>query len=414
MRHRLSHALFVLFALALPASADVFRLLDDPREAAQARVDIIQQAGRQIDAVYFLARDDRITRTALALLRDARRRGVGDVRLIVDANFQHIPRAVLAHLRDEGVQVRVYHPLTMRHPSWLFRRMHEKAIITDGRRYITGGRNLGEAYFGLLRRNYIDRDVYVEGDSAADAARHFDELWSSSDVCDLRVRVTDREKAHAKKLLDDAAQSLDGFVALNTGRNWSEGLKEIEAVRFVHDPIADGPRVGTHVAEAIANAKSSVVIESPYIVPWQPLLALLEKKLAEGVRVQIVTNSLRATDGVLPYAGYLKYRRRLLRHGVDLREYKGPDMLHAKTLVIDGRTVFVGSYNLDPRSQNLNAEVMCIAEDEEAAREVTASIDRHLENAWIVAARTRAHAPRAWRMRAWAARLFLPLFERQL
>src|SRR5712691_2619809 len=119
---------FALFAFVLAASAraDVFRLLDDPREAAQARVDIIQQAHHEIDALYFLARNDRITLTALALLRDARRRGVENVRLVVDANFQHIPKPVLAHLADEGVQVRVYHPLTLRHPSWLFHRMHEK------------------------------------------------------------------------------------------------------------------------------------------------------------------------------------------------------------------------------------------------------------------------------------------------
>src|SRR6185295_12971958 len=85
---RMKRALLIL-ALALPLRADVFRVLDDPRDAAQARVDIIQQATREIDAAYFLARNDRITMTALALLRDARRRGVADVRMIVDATFQH-------------------------------------------------------------------------------------------------------------------------------------------------------------------------------------------------------------------------------------------------------------------------------------------------------------------------------------
>ena len=142
-------ALLVVAGLAAEGRADVLRILDDPREAAQARVDIIQQARGEIDAVYFLARNDRITLTALSLLRDARRRGVGSVRLIVDANFQHIPRPVLGYLRDEGVEVRVYHPISLRHPSWLFRRMHEKFVVVDGKRYIAGGRNLAESYFGL-------------------------------------------------------------------------------------------------------------------------------------------------------------------------------------------------------------------------------------------------------------------------
>jgi putative cardiolipin synthase len=128
-----------------------------------------------------------------------------------------------------------------------------------------------------------------------------------------------------------------------------------------------------------------------------------------------VTNSLHSSDGLLVYVGYVKYRRRLIRAGIDLREYKGPGMLHAKSMVVDGRTVLVGSYNVDPRSQNLNAEAMCIAEDEGAAQELLASIDEHVRNAWVVGARERrARVPRAARLRAWALRLLLPLFERQL
>jgi putative cardiolipin synthase len=412
-------ALLVVVTLAANAHADVFRILDDDRDAAQARVDLIQQARNEIDAVYFLAHNDRITITALALLREARRRGVGNVRLIVDANFQHIPRAVLAHLRDEGVEVRVYHELTFRHPSWLFHRMHEKVVVVDGQRYIAGGRNLAEEYFGLHKRNFVDRDVYVDGPSAAEAQRHFEELWSSGDISELRVRVSDHDKVKASRLLDDAARgdALRGFIALNTGRNWSDGQKDASAVRFLDDPVSadDSTRIIDRISAVIVAAKSEIVIETPYLIPSGSMLPLLEKKLAEGVHVRIVTNSLRSCDGALPFAGYIKYRRRMLRDGIDLREYRGPDTLHAKTLVIDGRTVLVGSYNFDPRSQNLNTEVMCEAEDETVAQQLLASIDRHMDNAWTVAARERRPAaPRSWRLRAWAARFVLPLLEGQL
>ncbi|MEA2336163.1 MAG: cardiolipin synthase [Thermoanaerobaculia bacterium] len=413
-------ALLLALTLAVSANADVFRVLDDDREAAQARVDLIQQSQKEIAAVYFLAHNDRITITALALLRDAKRRGVGNVRLIVDANFQHIPRAVLAHLRDEGVEVRVYHAITIRHPSWLFHRMHEKVVVVDGERYIAGGRNLAEEYFGLRKRNFVDRDVYVDGSSAAHAQKHFEDLWGSSDVSDLRVRVSANDKVKASRLLDDAAtgKSLDGFIALNTGRNWSEGQTNAEGVRFLHDPVVgqDGPRVADQLAEVIDTAKSEIVIESPYLVPSGSMLELLEKKLHEGVKVRIVTNSLRSCDGALPFAGYIKYRRRMVRDGIDLREYRGPDTLHAKTLVIDGKTMLVGSYNIDPRSANLNTEVMCVAEDEALAKQLLASIDQHINHAWPVASREHRppHAPRAWRLRAWAAKFVLPLLEGQL
>ena len=241
------------------ARADVFRILDDPREAAQARADLIREAHTEVHALYFLARNDRITLSAAALLRDARRRGVGSVRLIVDANFHRIPKGVLAHLRDEGVEVRVYHPLTARHPSWIFRRMHEKVVVVDGERYIAGGRNLAESYFGLARKkNYVDRDVYVEGPSAAEADRHFKHLWASRDVAELDVHVSAAEKRRAAQILDDALHSLvcDGFLDIESTRDWSDGEKNVATVRFLHDPIGDdGPRVAEGLFALIDGAK---------------------------------------------------------------------------------------------------------------------------------------------------------------
>jgi putative cardiolipin synthase len=418
-------ALLLIATIASSARADVFRILDDPRDAAQARVDLFQQARSEIDALYFLARNDRVTLTALALLRDAHRRGVGTVRLIVDAGFQHIPRAVLAHLSDEGVEIKVYHPLTLRHPSWLFRRMHEKVVVVDRRYYIAGGRNLGEAYFGLARRNYVDRDVYIDGPSAADATQHFANLWSSSQTADLEVRVSTEEKRRAEMLLDDARSDLvaTGFIHLDTGHDWSLGQKQVASVRFLHDPLVPdaGPRVADGIAEALEGAEKSIVIESPYLVPSKSLLELLDKKLRKGVRVLMLTNSLRSSDGVLPYAAFLKYRRRLVRAGVDVREFKGPSWLHAKSVVVDGRVALVGSYNVDPRSENLNTEVMCMTEDEEVAGQLLASIDGHLENAWRIA--RSGSAPPGERyppvshstfLRIWAVRFILPVIEGQL
>jgi putative cardiolipin synthase len=418
------YALAILI-IASSARADVFRILDDPRDAAQSRVDLIQQARSEIDAVYFLARNDRITLTALALLRDARRKGVENVRLIVDANFLHIPQAVLAHLREEGVQIRVYHPLTLRHPLWVFTRMHEKLVVVDSQRYITGGRNLAEGYFGMARVNYVDRDVYVDGPSAAEADRHFENLWSSADVVDLRARVSESELRRASKVLDNVLRNLecgDGFVRLNTGTDWSAGQRDAAAVHLLHDPLAteEGPRVGARLTNLINGAEKSIVIESPYLVPSKSPLDVLAAKAAAGVSVLIVTNSLRSADGVLAQAAYLKYRRRVARAGIDIREFKGPDSLHAKSIVIDDRIVLVGSYNVDPRSQNLNTEIMCMADDEETARDLLESIDADVRNAWRVgfdgsAPREEFPGERAKSFRAWFTRmLLLPVIEGQL
>jgi cardiolipin synthase C len=410
-------AFLIAAALACAARADVLRILEDPTDAAQARVDLIQQARTEINALYFLARNDRVTMTALALLRDAQRSGVRS-RLLVDANFHHIPKAVLAHLRDEGVQVKEYHPITLRHPTWLWRRLHEKLVVVDGERYITGGRNLAEAYFGLAaKKNYVDRDIFVEGESALEADLHFDALWESKHVRELKARVSDRDKSKAAERLDAVIAELrcgEAFVKLDTGRDWSDGAQHADSVRFLHDPIARGPRVGDRLYEIFDSAQTSIVIESPYLVPGRALRRLLARKRAEGVHVQIVTNSLRSTDGLLPFAGYLKYRRRLVRAGIDVREFQGPDTLHAKSAVVDGRIVLIGSYNVDSRSQNLDLEAMCVAEDEELARQLLDAINVHVENASKVDAREWPRMRRRTELGLRSLQLLMPLLEGQL
>ncbi|HEU5162130.1 MAG TPA: phosphatidylserine/phosphatidylglycerophosphate/cardiolipin synthase family protein [Thermoanaerobaculia bacterium] len=415
-------AALLLFAAA-PARCDLVRILDDPGDAAQVRVDLIQQATEEVSVLYFLVRNDRVTHASLALLRDARRRGVPTVRLLADANFTRIPKPLLAHLHEEGVQVRVYHPFELRHPSWLFRRMHEKLTVVDGRRYVTGGRNLAEAYFGLADRNYVDRDVYVDGESAAEARRHFDAVWSSRHVFDLDVHVRRIEVEQAAALLDGVMDELragESFATLDTGRDWSEGAREVGAVRFVHDPIEHrrGERVANQIHPILEGATRSILIESPYLVPSRAVRELLARKRAEGVRVVILTNSKHSTDAVFPHAAYVGHRSALLETGIEIFEFKGPDMLHAKSFVVDGRILGIGSYNLDPRSQNLNSEVMCVAEDDEAAAELTALIEERIAASWP-AGEHGANGPRVSRGRKvmdWVARtlLLLPVIEGQL
>lgn len=415
-------AIAVTLLVAPAARADLLRIIEEPGDAGQVRADLIQQATTDVSAMYFIVRHDRVTLGSLALLRDARRRGVASVRLLTDANFTRIPKPLLAHLRDEGVQIRVYHPIDLRHPSWLLRRMHEKLMVVDGRRYVTGGRNLAEPYFGLAKRNYLDRDVYVDGPSAVHAMEHFDAVWASRHVVDLDVHVSGAETEQASRDLDTVMTGLrggTGVVTLDTARDWSDGAVEVGDVRFIHDPVGRrGVRVGNQLSEIMEKAESSIVIESPYLVPSRAVRRLLKNKLREGVRVVIVTNSIHSTDAVFPHAAYVKYRRGLLRAGFELYEYKGPDMLHAKSFVIDERIFGVGSYNLDPRSQNLNTEVICLADNEEMARELLALIDTHIENSWKVG-EPREGEKRVSRGRVlygWVARILVlvPVLENQL
>jgi putative cardiolipin synthase len=192
-------------------------------------------------------------------------------------------------------------------------------------------------------------------------------------------------------------------------------------VDFIHDlpgknnsrlSMGGGGVTTTALAQLIASAKSEIVIQSPYLILSDEAFELFSKTLARGVRIRINTNSLASTDNLPAFGGYLSQRRKLLVMGLQIFEYR-PDAqshrrvhqqelvghlqpastkvpifgLHAKTLVIDGATVFIGTYNLDPRSQNLNTEVGAVISNQAVAGAVQASIeiDMQPENSWSAA-----------------------------
>jgi putative cardiolipin synthase len=142
-------------------------------------------------------------------------------------------------------------------------------------------------------------------------------------------------------------------------------------------------------------ATNEVVIVSPYFVPGKRGVAFFKALRKRGIRVVVLTNSLGSTDVAAVHAGYRRYRKPLLRDGVELYEAKAsghrPEKenkrglsgssrasLHAKSFVFDRRTVFVGSLNLDPRSIQLNTEVGIVFENAQLAAELTDRLEQNL------------------------------------
>jgi putative cardiolipin synthase len=385
---RAATIVLTLLLLASPALADRVRLLATDRQAAEARVEMVLGAREEILASAFIFGDDPFTLTGLGLLRDAARRGVR-VRLIADAQWNRIPPAVQAHLKAEGIEIREYHPFRLDRPLWLVRRMHDKLTVIDGRVLLAGGRNIQSTYFGFGRQirssNYVDCDLQVEGGAAAEARRYFLALWESREVRPTRARATPEETAKAALLLDHHKAWLDARIeeARNDPNRPPAVLAEAGPVRFLHDPVrGDRTRkVGSELRDLLASARQSAVVESPYLVPSRAFRNALREALGRGVRVRILTNGLGATDNLWPQAGYVGHKRDLVRSGVELWEYQGPECLHAKAAVIDGETVIVGSYNLDPRSQNLNTELALVVRDRPLATEMRTLMDGHLQKA---------------------------------
>ncbi len=385
-----SIVLFLLLPLVFPwpTGADEVRLLYTARAAAEERVRLILEAREEINAEYFIVGDDPFSLGGLALLRDAVRRGL-DVRLLVDAQWNKIPKPVEAHLLDEGVEIRLYHPFRLHKLCWITRRLHDKLLVTDAQEMVGGGRNIESPYFDLgrqlARRNYLDMDILVRGESTKEARSYFMELWESNQVRRSRASASPAKLREAEATLDGHKRWLDDQIETIRQAGYTPPeLTEVGTVEFFHDPVGRkglSRGVGHELLDLLDAAESSVLLESPYLVPSRAFKKGLARALARGVRVRILTNSLATTDNLLPQAGYAGHKKGLVRGGVELWEYSGPESLHGKVGVIDEQIVIVGSFNLDPRSEHFNTELAMVVRDAGVAAEMRAEMQRHLERA---------------------------------
>ena len=426
-RRNLLLPLALALALLLsPARADKVRIIEDPREASQIRVDLIQQAKHSIDAQYYIVGDDYFTYAGLALLRDAARRGC-NVRIIIDGRSNKISPAVHAHLKQEKIAIKVYHPITLRKLSWVVRRMHDKGLDVDGNRMIRGGRNVEGDYFGYAKRNFIDRDVYVEGKAVADSDAYFDELWNSDEVVSVKTNdPTGAQAEEGRKVLDAARTKLSTSKAprINTGTDWGTRAREVGPVQFFHDPVGrKGQEAGisTSLVKAFRDSHRSILIETPYLIPTKELLTEIQNVKKQGVtKIEMITNSISSNDSMLVQLGYETSKKKLLRLGVDLWEYKGPDTLHAKSAVLDDRVALIGSFNIDPRSQHLNTETAVAINDEVTARQLSRYINAHKANCTritpqqLVAPKESERLPLGKRIKVSIMKALLPLLRGQL
>jgi putative cardiolipin synthase len=184
-------------------------------------------------------------------------------------------------------------------------------------------------------------------------------------------------------------------------------------VRFISDSpgknegdagLGGGGESTELLIKAVQNAERSILIQSPYLIMPEGGVELFAALVDRGVRIRISTNSLASTDNLAAFSGYHRQRARLLNAGVELYEFKPhpgiqrdlierfPSLaennpvfaIHAKSMVIDDETIFIGTFNLDPRSANLNTEVGVLIESSELARQLTDNIERDLlpENSW--------------------------------
>ncbi|MFC3815989.1 phospholipase D family protein [Lysobacter sp. GCM10012299] len=388
-------------------------LINDNLDAFAVRALSAGVAGRSLDLQYYIWKPDLTGNLIVHEILRAADRGVR-VRLLLDDLNAHKKDSVLAALdQHHNVEVRMFNPSRARASSFmrgvemllrffsLNRRMHNKAWIVDGRIAVVGGRNIGDEYFGASSEsNFMDADLAVVGPPVQETAAIFDAFWNSPSAIPLSALVDSDEEAlqRLRRIVDLEYQSRDAHPYLVKLRQSPtiaallRGEKQPRWTRDAHvysDPPAkaDGaPRKGwlaDVLVPAATGARRELLIISPYFVPGDEGVAALVAMRKRGVRVGVLTNSLAATDVAAVHGGYAPYRLPLLKGGIDLYELmargghggrgsgsgggsgfgSSDASLHTKAFVADGNVGFVGSFNLDPRSINLNTEMGILFRD---------------------------------------------------
>ena len=413
------------------AGASGLVLLRDPAQALATRVLLARQAQRALDIQVYIWRPDASGRVLMHEVWRAAERGVR-VRLLLDDNGSDGPDDWLQTLdAHPGIEVRLYNPFGQRRFKALGyltdfvrlnRRMHNKSFTADGLATIVGGRNVADVYYGVDARTlFADMDALAMGPAAQDTARHFDAFWSSARAYPLagllepsEAAVHDRQR---QELADPStAPEVAALLARLQATPWlsAPALAGYPALQWAGVQVlsdapdkpargssaaAPGGRITEPILQGIAGTRATLDLVSPYFVPGDAGVQGLVDLARRGVKVRIVTNSLAATDVMAVHAGYARHRRTLLAAGIELHELKAhasspvgeaapawrtrlgfssTASLHGKVFLADGQRLFIGSFNLDPRSANLNTEMGLVIDSPALSRELAAQVERDL------------------------------------
>jgi phosphatidylserine/phosphatidylglycerophosphate/cardiolipin synthase-like enzyme len=418
-------------------------VLEDGAGSLVVRAWLTEYAEETIDIQYFIFSTDNVGLIACDYLVRAADRGV-KIRILVDDIMVDAEiEDVLILDSHENIKIKIYNPgvnlgksifSKIKKLTTDFRsanqRMHNKTFIVDGKVVVTGGRNIADEYFDYDHEyNFRDRDVLLLGKETKKVNESFTEFWRS----DLSVDVTDIVESDGEIFPDPKRYDQLHQYACNPENFWpqirsrienlpttfstlqsSGNLVWVDSISFVSDKpgkndgsqgLGGGGLSTDALIELVKNAENTIEIQSPYLITSELSRGLFKSAVQRGVEIRILTNSMASTDNLEAFSGYQRDRESLLETGVKIFEFR-PDAaerrkimtselqmkldfepifgLHAKSMVIDDSITVIGTFNLDPRSANLNTECITIIHSESIASKVLEGMEIEFkpENSW--------------------------------
>ncbi|MDR3383664.1 phospholipase D family protein [Cupriavidus basilensis] len=405
----------------------VFYPLPSGPDAFVARLALARGAERSLDLQYYIFDPDLTGKTLLAAVIAAADRGVRVRLLLDDLHLSGQDRALAAIDAHPNIEVRLFNPFARRNARWLEfatdfrrldRRMHNKSMTADNQLTVVGGRNIGDGYFSAdTATDFSDLDVLAGGPVVRQVSAVFDDYWNGPASYPVPSLIPEPADAQAevqalRQYLDEQAVQAQGgeyakellasgmAQALEGGKlpaYWGRGtVLADEAIKVTLAPQDDASHAIPKLARLLDSAQRDLALVSPYFVPDRNALEWLAGMARRGVRVRILTNSFAATDVSAVHAGYAPTRRALLAAGIELYELKpsayaelareghrsliskSRASLHAKSYMVDGHLLFVGSLNLDPRSARLNTEMGVVLDSAALCAQLGTGLDDKL------------------------------------
>jgi len=399
--------------------------ISDGIDALAARLLLAGRAERTIDAQYYLIKNDHTGNAFINVLLQAADRGVR-VRLLVDDMFTGGYDTGMAALDSHpNFEIRIFNPFARRSArfmdgltsfSRINRRMHNKSFTIDNQITIIGGRNIADEYFGAREdAKFGDLDVVGIGPVVQDVSDMFDSYWNHERAAPIAAFAKMPEDPAAqlevlRERLEESRQSIMTSKYAAAVKDQVLEYVETDTSGFIWAPYSlavDSPdktykkkakevaSITTPLRESLLSAKSEIIIISPYFVPLKTGIEALSEMQRSGVNVTVITNSLAANNQASVHGGYAPSRKPLLMAGVRIFEVR-PDAevagselvaasgakatLHTKAFFVDRREAFIGSFNFDPRSANINTELGVIIRSPELAEVFSERIMKALPN----------------------------------
>jgi cardiolipin synthase len=331
-------------------SGDSYIVHTDGTATFPAMLEAIGRAKHRISFETYVYQSGKIADQFTVAFEAAARRGV-KVRLVLDSiganktDPEHLER-----LERAGCQVAWFNEVSGPSLEELNYRTHRKSLVVDGDVAFVGGIGIAD-YWGMeTERGPMWRDTQIEvrGPAAVYIEGSFNENWiESGEVVEPDLLPHD----------DAPAGQARSIVVWSGPEKGASGMKLLYLL-------------------AIASARTSLDIESSYVILDESTHWSLADARRRGVRVRIVTESDITDAKPVKFAARASYER-LLEQGIEIYEYQ-PAMMHAKVIVIDGVLSIVGSANFDNRSLELNDELNVAVFDPSLAARLTADFERDM------------------------------------